>query len=636
MKMKKTNMKTVTLATALMLLLTLPFAAFAQYEENRGLFGRGISSADYSYGSGESLMRLDSPVSINDEGGISNYGIGETVPVGSGLLILSLAGAGYAALRRKRSRKGTALLLAFVLLLGFTQCKKEQPLEPNQTEGVRITLTVDGGNNGSRVIVDPTNGGVNNYASVTFENGDTVYVGYNNEYVGYLTFSGSSFSGNVSIADPVGSQPLHFYFLGGKGFTPDFDGNTATVNISDQTSKYPVISYAPSKQEYIGSGTYTAKLQNKCSIMSFNVTTSTASKSDVCIEGMNNTVSVNFATPNTTDNGFEYSKSGVGRIKMRGGNGSQTSFTTWAIVLPQNEDLPAAAGKAYVNNYEGIRPAIAAFGSNQYLDNEVALDFTTDENGSGRLIGQFSISDTKKVHFSRGNLRATHSNRGWSWSFAGNQYECLDCSSNYIINGSVDLFGWNGESSGADNYGISDSGTDSDYGNTAGDTLKNDWGHNPITNGGNTADVWRTLTKAEWEYLFNTRSTPSGVRFASATVHGKNGMLLLPDDWSTSYYSFSSSNTVDEPILNSISSDDWTQLEAHGAVFLPATKDLHSGEVMGTFPFITEIYWTSTSHETDASKAYVMFIANYFGNSPSAVSFNRHFGCHVRLARDAN
>ena len=634
MKMKKTNMKTVILATALMLFLTLPFAAFAQYEENRGLFGRGSSSADYSYGSGESLMRLGSPVSIDDEGGISNYGIGEPVPVGSGLLILSLAGAGYAALRRKRSRKGTAILLACVLLFGFTQCKKEQPFDQN--EGVRITLTVDGGDNsGSKVVVNPD--APEGYATVNFENGDTVYVGYNNEYVGYLTYSGSSFSGNVSIAEPVGSQPLHFYFLGGKGFTPVIDGNTATVNISDQTSKYPVISYAPSKEEYpTGTGSYSAKLQNKCSIMSFNVTTSTASKSDVCIEGMNNTVSVNFATPNAIDNGFEYSKSGVGRIMMKGGDGSQTEFKTWAIVLLQNEDLPEAAGKAYVNNCEGIRPAIAAFGSNQYLDNQVALDITTE---NGRLIGQFSISDTKKVHFSRGNLRATHSNRGWSWSFAENQYECLgNAGSNISFHDTVDLFGWNGETSGADNYGISSSATDSDYGNTAGETLKNDWGYNPITNGGNTADVWRTLTNDEWEYLFNTRSTPSGVRFAAATVNGKDGMILLPDDWNTTYYSLSSTNTVVQDITNTVSLSEWnTKLEAHGAVFLPATKYLrHGSENWAQPPYIAEVYWTSTSHETNATNAYVMFIMYSLGDSPSAVSFNRHFGCHVRLARDAN
>lgn len=58
----------LTLATALMLILSLPFVAFAQYEENRGLFGRGGSSADYNYSSGESLMCQGGPVELNHSG----------------------------------------------------------------------------------------------------------------------------------------------------------------------------------------------------------------------------------------------------------------------------------------------------------------------------------------------------------------------------------------------------------------------------------------------------------------------------------------------------------------------------------------------------------------------------------------
>lgn len=83
-------MKTVTLATALMLLLSLPFATFAQYEENRGLFGRGGSSADYSYGGGESLMKQGEP---NTYGTITNDSFGDA-PLGSGIAILIAAGTG--------------------------------------------------------------------------------------------------------------------------------------------------------------------------------------------------------------------------------------------------------------------------------------------------------------------------------------------------------------------------------------------------------------------------------------------------------------------------------------------------------------------------------------------------------------
>ena len=251
--------------------------------------------------------------------------------------------------------------------------------------------------------------------------------------------------------------------------------------------------------------------------------------------------------------------------------------------------------------------------------------------------GRFTINASgDQVYFSQGNLQATKNNNVWSWSFAEHQYDCLgNAASNMSLNGTVDMFGWNGETSGADNYGISSSGEDSDYGNTAGENLKHDWGHNAITNGGNTADTWRTLTKDEWEYIFNTRSTPSGVRFAAATVNEINGMILLPDDWSTSYYSLSSTNTVDEDIHNSVSLSDWnTKLEAHGAVFLPATTVLRGGPFWVNIPNNAEVYWTSTSHETTATSAYVMFIM--YGLGDITRPFDRHYGCHVRLVRDAN
>lgn len=69
MKLKNTNTKTVTMATALMLLVSLPFAAFAQYEENRGLFGRGPSAANVEYSTRDGL------IGINDNTGGASGGI---------------------------------------------------------------------------------------------------------------------------------------------------------------------------------------------------------------------------------------------------------------------------------------------------------------------------------------------------------------------------------------------------------------------------------------------------------------------------------------------------------------------------------------------------------------------------------
>ena len=265
----------------------------------------------------------------------------------------------------------TYFVIALALVLGLSQCKKEQTNNQNaESHLVPITLNVNGGNSNSRVIVDPA--GAEGYATVNFETNDVIYVGYNNACVGTLTYSHGTFSGSVEIPESNYGGKLHFYFLGGVGFTPTIDetNNTATVNISNQTTKYPVISYAPSKQAFTGAGAYSAKLQNKVSIMKFNVTT--PSTAPICITGMNNKVTLNFdPTTTDTDEGFSYSMDADdnGLIKMP----APTEGTTWAIVLPQPALEAGQIGTAYTedtdesNCYLGLRPAISPIGSNEYI-----------------------------------------------------------------------------------------------------------------------------------------------------------------------------------------------------------------------------------------------------------------------------
>jgi hypothetical protein len=95
--------------------------------------------------------------------------------------------------------------------------------------------------------------------------------------------------------------------------------------------------------------------------------------------------------------------------------------------------------------------------------------------------------------------------------------------------------------------------------------------YNAISNGGNIPNQWRTLTRGEWIYVFNSRSTPSGIRYAKGIVNGVNGVILLPDDWSSSVYALNYTNRYEAPFnINEITSENWSMMEAQGAVFLPA------------------------------------------------------------------
>ncbi len=97
--MKNTkNLKTIVFSLGLAVMMLTANNLNAQNDGSRGLFGMGGSSADKEYSTG-SLMKGD-PISFTDEG-VYNNGIGETVPLGSGVAIMLVAGLGYVALKKK-------------------------------------------------------------------------------------------------------------------------------------------------------------------------------------------------------------------------------------------------------------------------------------------------------------------------------------------------------------------------------------------------------------------------------------------------------------------------------------------------------------------------------------------------------
>ena len=99
-KNNKKIMKTIVFSLSLAALMLTADNLSAQ---DRGLFNMGKSSTDSKYsGNKGGLLRGDVTINDNDdEGGITNYGVGEPVPVGSGIAILLTAGMGYVAFKKK-------------------------------------------------------------------------------------------------------------------------------------------------------------------------------------------------------------------------------------------------------------------------------------------------------------------------------------------------------------------------------------------------------------------------------------------------------------------------------------------------------------------------------------------------------
>lgn len=271
----------------------------------------------------------------------------------------------------------------------------------------------------------------------------------------------------------------------------------------------------------------------------------------------------------------------------------------------------------------------------------------------GILPGTFSVASGSRVHFSQGNLQATYDDI-WTWAFAENQYDCVGnaAGNTSVINvdpyvdiydfsgasGTVDLFGWVGASSswdGVNKYGITSS--TNGYGNVANEHLKADWGTLAISNGGDAENSgWYTCSKADWQYLFESRSTST--RYAGATVCGKKGVILFPDAYThpngVTPIPNSNGGSYDSKNYNATA---WAKMEAAGAVFLPAAgirwrqNNDDNGKVEVREVEKMAAYWSSTS--SSAGQAYLLYV--YDSQLRRDMGDLRCHGYSVRLVRPA-
>lgn len=302
---------------------------------------------------------------------------------------------------------------ALVLTFGLAQCKKEQ----TQTEGKTVHITVKATNGGSKANVDPSNG------HITFNNGDKLYVGYNSACVGTLTYSGSAFSGSVAD-DVVGTQPLHFYYLGGAAATV-VDATHYSADISDQSSNYPVISYGTSTTDYTGSGSYETTLLNKCALVKFNLATGT--DASVSVGGLYTKATIDFANPGVVTPGT------TGSITLHEG---ASNTERWAILLPQAGVTATATISGYtcsiasfpdvaINDYNTTGVDIAMTpawdGDLAHITSESTEAFATATDGmtiTGTLgvIKKISIADGATVTLNNVTINGTN---GFDYKWAG-------------------------------------------------------------------------------------------------------------------------------------------------------------------------------------------------------------------------
>ena len=286
-------------------------------------------------------------------------------------------------------------------------------------------------------------------------------------------------------------------------------------------------------------------------------------------------------------------------------------------------------------------------------DSIISLSLIIED--SGVLPAYFSVSATHQVRFSKGNLQYKASNN--IWRFGHHQYDYRGAGNNNhsaTYTGWIDLFCW--ATSGYhdptdfDNTGYLPYSTYGNFGPSSrmadwdlvGTSAHYDWGvHNPIANGSNTPGQWRTLTIAEWTYLYEGRPNAYSLH-GWATVNGVRGLVLLPDSWTLpASVTFTPGGSYGTYLQNVYGVTEWAIMEAAGAVFLPTygttAESTYSSGYWSSTVYREGVFqsWTSSANRFGWSYSVDSADPGYYINTWSLYSsYSKSSRMFVRLVKD--
>ena len=269
----------------------------------------------------------------------------------------------------------------------------------------------------------------------------------------------------------------------------------------------------------------------------------------------------------------------------------------------------------------GDRAAESIAAGTLYTVTNANWESTEADIPDGALKGVFSVSTDKQVQFSRGNLRYVVDTQ--EWGFYEHQYDF--CNTTVYAGHHADtisLFTWGYNATKS----IDPDGTEYVSGHdTEGNKQLNpsidgdDWGVAYCGSNGIDVGTWRTLSTAEWQYLFNYGDYTSEIRENKcrwATVNGVGGYVIAPDGFT---------GTLQESYAN-----DAGLADAGNLVFLPAAgyRGGSSVDDVGGYGF----YWSSTA---DGGNYACRVDFASFDVRPDDYDF-RDYGFSVRLITESN
>lgn len=349
-----------------------------------------------------------------------------------------------------------------------------------------------------------------------------------------------------------------------------------------------------------------------------NVTLDLSSPIEItAAEGPNNFVPMSFSTPLKIDQGAT-AQVQIPVLPV----GDDNHFT---ISVTVKKDGDANITKTFTKT-QGSSQAHYALGRAEIGYAPMTVGFT------------FNIGATQKAIISQGNLQAvtTDSWSSWTWCFAANQYDIVETanvSTDYAGSTTVGLFGYgtSGHSNGQTCYQpYKTSDTDADYIRSL-LTGNKDWGYNAIINGGNVENYgWRTPSKTESSYLFANNTN------GLATINSSyKGIVILPNNWELPDGCSFTAGYGSGYTTNTYTIAQWRNMEANGAVFLPATG-FRNGTTYYDIAYLSDIrYWTATTNYEMGS--YLTYVMRYVENSGyENQHLMRSMGFPVRLIKNVD
>ena len=358
-----------------------------------------------------------------------------------------------------------------------------------------------------------------------------------------------------------------------------------------------------------------------------------------------------------------------------------------AVILTEN---PAAQRKLIITQASkqmSTNFTSSAFAAGKFKNVIYTLEEYTPPTppADGSLPGVFSVSATKKVKFSQGNLQYQASTN--TWRFAEHQYDHVgdggtkagnvEGSDNTQISatypGWIDLFGW--ATSGYDDYRKTTEkpypynydGSSANYkingGAESALTIEHytDWGVNNIKffDGekyveGKPASGWRTLKGAEWNYVIgatgDTHREDECRYMLCKCSESIYGVLIFPDDWTIEDWPDNSGNkpTKDKYNVNtakslpslSISLELLGKLQEKGVVFLPQTgyRTNQTYYFNNTTGGSNLLYYWAADGSTGAYTYYLMYEASTIAdlNDFKSTTSGKNRGHAVRLVTDVS